>query len=135
MNFRELPQNIIGKLLSINSFKIIRYTMNDGVVKNVYFKNNFFKSGISLGDYIILDKLYLNRSLKELNQAINHEYGHSIQSKKLSWLYLIVVGIPSMIRNIYNRWFHKGWSYDRKCKWYYSGFPENWADKLGGIER
>lgn len=134
MNFRELPQNIIGKLLSINS-KNMSYTMNDGTVKRFYFKNKFFNSGISLGDYIIMDNCRFKLSKEELRKSINHEYGHSIQSKKLGWLYLLIVGIPSIFRNIYDRLFHRKWNYDKRCKWYYDGFPENWADKLGGVER
>lgn len=27
------------------------------------------------------------------------------------------------------------WKYSARKKWYYSRYPENWADKLGGIIR
>jgi hypothetical protein len=53
----------------------------------------------------------------------------------LGWLYLPLVGLPSIIGNIWDRLFHKKWSSDRREKWYYSRYPENWADKLGGVIR
>lgn len=135
MNFRELPQNIIGKLLTVNSKNTVYYIMNDKSVKRIYFKDNFFNSAVSLGKYVIVDSIHLKLNEKELRDTINHEYGHTLQSKKLGWLYLIIVGIPSLFRNMYDRFFHKKWNYDKRCKWYYNGFPENWADKLGGVER
>ncbi|MDD5659640.1 MAG: hypothetical protein PHR39_06490 [Actinomycetota bacterium] len=43
-------------------------------------------------------------------------------------MYIFVVGIPSLIRAII-------WN---KCKLddrrYYEGYPENWAEKLGGLK-
>jgi hypothetical protein len=29
----------------------------------------------------------------------------------------------------------KKMSYAEMVKWYYSGYPENWADKLGRVKR
>ena len=49
----QLPQNLAGFLLTRKyKYKSIRYIKQKPV--NVYFKP-FFRSGISLGDYIILD--------------------------------------------------------------------------------
>jgi len=47
-------------------------------------------------------------------------------------LYLLVVGIPSLMRVLYRKWHNKMYGYN----WlnYYKGFPENWADKLGGVK-
>lgn len=109
--------------------------MNDGAVKKIYYKDKFFNSGISLGEYIILDKIYLFSTDYKLKYVINHEYGHCKQSEKLGWLYLFVIGIPSFLRKIYHKLFHTRWDYDKKEKWYYSGFPEKQADELGGVER
>lgn len=134
MNFKELPQNIVGKIISLRCNQM-SYTMNDGTVRRIYFKSNFFNSAISLGDYIIVDSIHFKLSKNELDKCINHEYGHSKQSKKLGWLYLVIVGIPSMFRNIYDRFFHKKWNYDKRCEWYYNGYPEKQADELGGVER
>jgi hypothetical protein len=46
-------------------------------------------------------------------------------------VYLIIVGIPSISRVLYSRWYYK--NYGHSWKNYFKGFPENWADKLGGI--
>lgn len=56
-----------------------------------------------------------------------HENGHSIQSAMLGPLYLLAVGIPSVCRFWYKRWASKSYV------WYHSGYPENWADRLGGV--
>lgn len=100
----------------------------------IYFKP-IFRSGISLGDYVILDKWYAGRMSKKTEQAISHEYGHQKQSLILGWLYLPLVGLPSICRNIWDRLFHKKWSASRRERWYYSGYPERWADILGGVIR
>ena len=127
----QLPQNLLGFLLTRKyRCKSVRY-MN-GKPINTYYKS-FFRSGISLGDYIILDYWYYGRGY--FQQIVAHEYGHSRQSLILGWLYLPLVGLPSLIGNIWDRLFHKKWSSDQREKWYYSRYPENWADKLGGVVR
>lgn len=64
-----------------------------------------------------------------------HESGHSVQSLFLGPLYLLAVGVPSLVLFIIGR-------FKRYCmketdtaisKWYHSHYPENWADKLGGV--
>jgi len=47
-------------------------------------------------------------------------------------LYLLVVGIPSLVRVIYRKFHYK--KYGLNWENYYNGFPENWADRLGGIQ-
>ena len=57
-----------------------------------------------------------------------HEYGHSIQSKILGPLYLLVIGLPSII------WAGLFEKYRNKHKIsYYSFFTEKWANKLVGL--
>lgn len=124
----QLPQNILGFVLSLFGKK----HEISGII--FYSFNKFFDSGISLGQYIIIDSRYFYYSLGYLYNTLRHEYGHSLQSKKLGWLYLLIVGIPSVARNIFDRLFHKKWTYLQRYDWYYSGFPENWANQLGGIE-
>lgn len=127
----QLPQNLLGFLLSRKyNYKSIR-SMNNGWI-DVYFKP-FFRSGVSLGDYIILDYWYCGKECSR--QVVSHEYGHSRQSLILGWLYLPLVGLPSVIGNIWDRLFHKNWTGEQREKWYYSRYPENWADKLGGVVR
>lgn len=60
-----------------------------------------------------------------------HEYGHALQSRLLGPLYLPIVGIPSTMRALYAAAQHVF----TKKPWdgYYEGFPESWADRLGGV--
>jgi hypothetical protein len=62
-----------------------------------------------------------------------HEWGHARQSALLGPAYLLVVGIPSALRAVYAV---AQWPFTRR-PWagYYDGFPERWADRLGGVER
>lgn len=83
-----------------------------------------FHSAVSLGTFLIFD----SRTDFSMD-SIRHEIGHTKQSLYLGWLYLLVVGIPSLLGNIYSRIFKKS------SEWYYSRFPESWADKLGGVKR
>lgn len=81
-----------------------------------------YLSGASLGRYIVLKP---HHSMT----TIRHEYGHVRQSRMLGPLYLFVVGIPSAINNLRSRKDAK--VYEN----YYNMYPENWADKLGGVTR
>lgn len=85
-----------------------------------------FPGGISLGQYIIISE---NSYRDKRNRTKKHEYGHSRQSLYLGPLYLIVVGLPSIL------W--AGFIHDMVGKEvsYYDVYPENWADKLGEVNR
>lgn len=114
----QLPQEIIGYFLVL----ILKGKQLKCGIIGIYTVPNLFHSGISLGDYIIFDSRI---ELSEID--VLHEYGHQLQSRFLGPLYLLIVGIPSLIGNIYSRIKNKS------DDWYYSRFPENWADKLGGV--
>jgi hypothetical protein len=117
-----LPQNLIGLGLFmyyyITKGKKHVSRINDAFIINLKHKG----AAISLGQFIIIWGNYKNVEYIE-----KHEYGHTIQSHILGPLYLIVVGLPSII---WNRFFRE---YRRKNKvGYYDVYPENWANKLGG---
>lgn len=80
------------------------------------------KGGISLGRYIILSERYETKY-----NTWYHERGHSIQSMYLGPLYLLVIGLPSIL---WAMW----WNYGRGVS-YYRFYTERWADKLGGVQR
>lgn len=62
-----------------------------------------------------------------------HEWGHARQSRLLGPLYLLVVGVPSSLRALYAV---AQWTVTRRpWEGYYDGFPESWADRLGGVKR
>lgn len=130
----QLPQNLLGLLLSRRcKFKSVRYVdIERDIWVMVYFRS-FFGSGISLGRFIILD--YYKYLGQRERLTTKHEYGHQRQSRMLGWLYLPLIGIPSLLRNIWDRIFHRKWSSEDRSRWYYGGFPENWADHLGGVIR
>ncbi len=130
----QLPQNIIGFILSRNSeCKVYTTIGGDNVI--VYFNNRVFNCGVSLGNYIILDtENYMNDSYNT-RITVSHEHGHQIQSLHLGWLYLLLIGIPSAIGNIIDRVFHKKWSSVARTKWYYNQIWEKSADNYGGVIR
>ena len=118
-----LPQNIIGFIISLFCKKHKKVICGETI--NVY--ETKFNFGVSLGEFIILGDNYLNTI------TIMHEYGHTKQSRMLGLFYLFVVGLPSVIRNIIDR-FSKD-NYRSRYLRYYGGYPENWADKLAGLNR
>ena len=111
----ELPQNLCGII-----FKAIIKIESFGSVKDVtYYVSSQMSGGVTLGEYIFLSE---SASKRELTRY--HEYGHVRQSRYLGWFYLIVIGLPSIIRAGLNLY-----------KDYYNFYTESWADKLGGITR
>lgn len=87
----------------------------------MYFSKKM-NGGISLGRYIILS----DRNGTKYNTWY-HERGHSIQSMYLGPLYLLVIGLPSLL------W--AAWGNEDRNRSYYSFYTERWADKLGGVKR
>lgn len=75
--------------------------------------------GISLGCFIFLSPYSATKQA-----TIRHEGGHVKQSHMLGWLYLLVIGIPSICWAAFGS--------DDKC--YYSFYTERWANKLGGVK-
>lgn len=118
----QLPQHVLALLV------ICATHAKPTVKQHLKYYETRFNIGVSLGNYIIL---HPSPSLNDLR----HEYGHTRQSRLLGPLYLPVVGIPSLLRNLYDRLFHRHWSPSRSAKWYYTSFPESWADNLAHIHR
>jgi hypothetical protein len=89
-------------------------------------------TGISLGHVVFWSRENSRwHDLDLRNRA--HELGHTRQSRLLGWLYLPIVGLPSISRAgfalLYREVTGRPWTR------YYEGFPENWADRLGGVDR
>lgn len=92
-----------------------------------------WRCGVSLGCYVLLGDYSM-----DCIEIKDHEWGHTRQSLLLGPLYLLLIGIPSGLGNLYDRWFHtpeRGWSHEESYLWYYSQPWEKWADKLGGVKR
>ncbi len=124
----ELPQNLLGLVV----FSIMKYKRS--ILRIEQEANRKFletkNTGVSLGRFIFWTPAG-NRFSHLANDCRMHEYGHAKQSVMLGPLYLLIVGLPSLGRVAYSRWYQ--WKYDRNWHNYFNGFPENWADKLGGV--
>jgi hypothetical protein len=110
----SLPQNLLGLLLRLI------YKGNDSQYEDAIVRRSVkMHGGISLGKYIIINQW-------STQKTVQHEYGHCRQSKMLGPLYLLVVGLPSILHAAFC-----------PCKRhsYYDVFPESWADKLGNVKR
>ena len=121
----QLPQNIAG-IIAKKIFKATPYTTYKDA--NVYSWS--LKSGVSLGSHIFVPFKTEDSASDYVQRYIKHEYGHTVQSKYLGWLYLLVIGLPSFV------WAgcFKGYR-EKTGKSYYWFYTEKWADKLGGVER
>lgn len=121
----QLPQHILAGILFLIFRKIYIYP-GYSIVENHQVKVYLFlgfPGGISLGNYIFLNARIASK------RTIAHEYGHSRQSLYLGPLYLLIVGLPSITMNLMSR------KNPEFAKNYYNRFPENWADKLGNVNR
>lgn len=128
----QLPQNLLGLILIgfyklINGKECYKYTTYNNID---YYVAPAMPSGISLGKYVIFHHEY-----KESSDSFKHEYGHTRQSKKYGLFYLLIIGLPSLCGNVYDRLFHSNWDWKKSNKWYYNLPWEKGADKLGGVFR
>ena len=117
-----LPQNIVGLALAIVFIfhpekKIYRY--KSALIIDVPTGNH---GAVSLGQFIFIFSRYSNVGYIE-----RHEYGHTIQSHLLGPLYLLVIGLPSIIWNKFFGDYRKTYGVS-----YYDFWVEKWANKLGG---
>ena len=133
----QLPQNLIGCLLwLISNYGSETVETYKGDKVKIHYSFLIKGSAVSLGNFIFLGRLYKNTKYEtQVKKTASHEHGHQFQSKKLGWLYLFIVGIPSAVRNVYDRIAHKNWNYYDRIQWYYGSFPEKQADKYGGVDR
>ena len=115
----QLPQNIIaliylGYLIAENQIPAVEEYKG----AKVYTK---YSSGcVTLGNYIFV-------SSRATENTIKHEWGHTRQSLLLGPLYLIIIGIPSILWVM----IHKTIASDKLYNWFYT---EAWADKLGDVK-
>lgn len=117
----QLPQNMLAICIEDVLYQAA-YRKDIKVDGNTILVHNVLPAGMSLGDYI-----FLNPDVSE--ETIKHECGHSKQSDILGPLYLLVIGIPSLLHNIVHRVCGK-----IGIKWdYYKFYTESWANKLVGI--
>lgn len=126
----ESPQTLLGAaMLAAEAARkrIVQIEVEDGrlVVESK-------GTGISLGHVVFWSRENSRwHDLDLRNRA--HELGHTKQSRMLGPLYLPIVGLPSISRAAYALVYREVTG--RQWTRYYDGFPENWADRLGGVQR
>ena len=126
----EAPQTALGvAMLGVEAARrrIVQLEVEDGrlVVESR-------GTGVSLGHVVFWSRENSRwHDLDLRNRA--HELGHTRQSRLLGPLYLPVVGLPSISRAAYALAYREmtGQQWNR----YYDGYPEKWADRLGGVQR
>lgn len=105
----QLPQNLLGLALyyCYKGYEVCTKETCGECIKCKLSSN--MRSGITLGNYIIVNNI----------KHLRHELGHTRQSKILGPLYLLVIGLPSLI--------HAG-LHAKVCKDknYYHFYTEHW---------
>lgn len=127
----ELPQNVLGALnlgfiLALRKVHRVRFERERLMVEIAPGAN-----AVSLGFFVFWSQ-HDNPFVPVGPENHDHEYGHSIQSRWLGPLYLPLVGVPSSMRVVYAL-VHKAIT-GRRWPRYYAGYPERWADRLGGAD-
>ena len=90
----QLPQNLLGVVWkNIKKDSIITPISNNDI-ESVGAKAYLIKAGgaVTLGKYVFISQTY-----RDQGTIIKHECGHVKQSKMLGPLYLIVIGVPSIL--------------------------------------
>ena len=111
------PQELLGLIVRV----VTKAQKQDGG----YYIYNVKSGSVSLGTYIMLCRAQSNS-----DTVLKHEQGHTKQSFILGWLFLVVIGLPSII------WAgcFDGYRLKHGVS-YYTFYTERWADKLGGVVR
>ena len=126
----QLPQNLLGVLLVALLRPERVHVMENG--NRICFATRMC-GGISLGKYSIVNTSHYRKDISESlkRDTVRHNaIGHATQSLYLGWLYLIVIGLPSLVWAMLYGTVVK----PTKSK-YYKFYTELWADKLGEVKR
>lgn len=117
----QVPQNLLGLILCLYYRRkiFISFKYRETMYR---FVPELYGGGVSLGANVFVGAYYTTDSA-----LYRHEYGHVRQSRILGPLYLLVIGLPSLLWAMVHR---SGWK--RSYYWFYT---EKWADKLGGVKR
>ena len=116
----QLPQHLLA-ILYIGYLVMMGKDLGiDSRYKQAIVIACIMRGAVTLGNYVFVG---LN---SEYRKTVKHELGHTIQSKILGPLYLIVIGIPSII------WaaVHKKIAPNKPYGWFYT---ESTANKLGNL--
>ena len=115
----QLPQHIVAIIYFGYLVMMCKDLGIDSRYKQATVIPCIMRGAVTLGNYVFVG---LNSEYKE---TVKHELGHTIQSKILGPLYLIVIGIPSITYCGLRRIFPS-----LRKKNYYDFYTEKWANNL-----
>lgn len=115
----QLPQHILAILYIGYLVMMCKDLGVDSRYKQAIVIPCVMRGAVTLGCYVFVG---LN---SEYRKTVKHELGHTIQSKILGPLYLIVIGIPSITYCGLRRIFPS-----LRKKNYYDFYTEKWANNL-----
>ena len=114
----QLPQNIVAMIVML-------FSKTEGVIAYRHYcfalKTKMPKqaSGVSLGSFALISPSCANEE-----ETVRHELdGHTVDSKIFGPLYLLVIGLPSVLHL---------WCYDGRKK-YGDFYTERWANRHAGL--
>ena len=116
----QLPQNLVALVMLLVLQGETKHRL--GSIRFYFLRT--FPGGITLGEYIIVGT--------KQNLTVRHEFGHVLQSRYLGPLYLLVIGLPSLLHAWLNGVIG---CCDRHPEGYYHFWTEKWADRLAEINR
>lgn len=117
----QLPQCLLGLILYFTfNIEPIAYT-NTRTSMTVLWITTKWRACWSLGSFVFAN-------CDSGPEMLKHETGHCLQSLYLGPVYLLAVALPSLVLFWIRRIFKKS------HEWYYDHYPENWANKLGGVD-
>ena len=103
----QLPQDVIGVIVFLFCKTILRMKLlmcakvyvdeHKNVVSECYIFDSDLGGAVSFGKIILMFCRQKHIDSGAALKLTNHEYGHSVQSVYLGWLYLLVIGLPSLI--------------------------------------
>lgn len=115
----QILQNIVGLIYLPFAGVSFREKIGDVLV----FETESTNGSVSLGNLV-----FISKHTKNYERTLKHELGHTIQSKYLGPLYLLIIGIPSI------SWaMARMMSRSLRKKDYYSFYTEKWANELVGL--
>lgn len=115
----QLPQHLLAILYIGYLIMMCKDLGVDSRYKQAIVIPCVMRGAVTLGCYVFVG---LN---SEYRKTVKHELGHTIQSKILGPLYLIVIGIPSITYCGLRRIFPS-----LRKKNYYDFYTEKWANNL-----
>jgi hypothetical protein len=117
-----LIQNIIGLIIFLFCKFVLKFpTITFNNAKVVEWSNQY--GSVSLGSFMFVS----NMNDPEL---LAHERGHTTQGMILGPLFLLLIGLPSIIWAACFADYRK-----RKGKTYYEFYTESWANKIAGLDK